>query len=76
MKIKKDQLVKVNHVRKGRFNAIADNDFDTDTTTWYPLSVAQEDPINGFSTVAKWRKGESIPCRNSLCEISIIEKGK
>lgn len=49
MKIKKGQLVKVDHSRKGSFNAIADNNFDTEIEKFYPLSLAQENSVAGMA---------------------------
>lgn len=71
MKVKKDQLLLVSHQRKGSFKGIAMRDFDTEEETFYPISVAEKTVV-GLSNF--WSCGESIPCRNSLCEIGLIEK--
>lgn len=69
MKVSKGQHLSVKHNRKGSFNAIALEDFDTDTTTFYPVATA--DKVVGRRN--EWEPGESIPCRNSLCVIEKIE---
>lgn len=74
MKITKGTLVTVHHIRKGTFKAIAEEDFDTDTTTWYPLQTME--PVLGISQDPgnrKWAPGQAIPCRNSLCQLEIEE---
>ena len=69
MKIKKGTLLKVNHSRKGKFVGIAEKDFDTDKTEFYPIALAQEKIVDGVANY--WGEGSSIPCRNGLCEIEI-----
>lgn len=69
MNIKKGQLLKVYHQRKGLFAGFAERDFDTNSETFFPIALAQKQSVNGYSTIAKWAPGESIPCRNSLCTI-------
>jgi len=71
MKIKKGTLLEVNHSRRGQFIGIAEKDFDTDETEFYPIVLAQEKTIEGSN--GYWGEGSSIPCRNSLCEIKIKE---
>ena len=66
MKIAKDEIVEVLHSRKGRFTAIALEDFDTDESEWFPLAVA-EGSVDGMSE--DWVAGEKIPCRASMTEI-------
>jgi len=74
MKIKKGTLLNVNHSRKGKFVGIAEKDFDTDKTEFYPIAVAQEKSVAGNTN--SWGIGNSIPCRNSLCKIEIKENSK
>lgn len=68
--IKKGTLLNVVHVRKGKFKAIALEDFDIETVKkedgFYPLAVAGDD-VRGQSE--DWMDGERIPCRASLCKI-------
>jgi hypothetical protein len=71
MIIVKNTIVEVNHCRKGIFMAMAEQDFNLEDE-WYPLKIVQSEAIIGLRTV--WKEGESIPCRNSLCKIKIIEE--
>ncbi len=71
MKISKGAILEVTHSRKGRFTAIATKDFDTETETFYP--VATTTYVEGLNT--DWVVGESIPCRGSLCTVTVIRKG-
>lgn len=73
MLIKKGQLLDVQHKRKGNFQGIAEKDFDTETTEFYPIVVA-EGCVGGMNK--DWEKGERIPCRNTLTTISIVESAK
>jgi len=79
MIIKKGSLLEVNHNRKGKFKAIATEDFDTEKTTFYPvrLALVKEggDPdaiIHGVGISNKWVAGDEIPCRNSMCSIKVV----
>ena len=71
MKIKKGQLLTVHHERKGEFKGIAVQDFDTETTTFYPIALAQEEKVDGMHR--DWVQGESIACRNSLCKLELCD---
>lgn len=68
MIIKKGTKVTVEHNRKGTFNAIAAKKFDTKKDDWYPLVVDQEF-VEGKAN--EWVEGEELPCRASLCDITI-----
>jgi hypothetical protein len=70
MLIKKGQLLNVNHSRKGKFQAVAESDFDTETTEFYPLFLANEQYVRGL--VNDWESGEHIPCRSGLCSIEKV----
>lgn len=70
MKIKKDQALMIRHSRKGTFIGIADRDFDTEEETFYPISLADKEVVEGIATY--WSNGDSIPCRDSLCKIELI----
>lgn len=74
MKIKKGTLLKVNHSRKGTFEGIAIKDFDTTKEEFYPIALAQKNPIKGISINMEWIEGEEIPCRNSLCKLTVIKE--
>lgn len=74
MKIKKGQTLKIHDCRKGDYVGIASTDFDTVTDDWYPVHVAQDKPICGLQGRSKWFKGEEIPCRRGLSEISVMDK--
>lgn len=66
MKIAKDEIVEVLHNRKGRFTAIALEDFDTDESEWFPLAVVER-AVHGMAE--DWVAGEKIPCRASMTDI-------
>ena len=70
MHIKKDTILKINHIRKGQFTAIAERDFDTETTEWYPIVAAEL--VTGRSQ--NWEIGEHIACRAKFCTLCTIEK--
>jgi len=72
MEIKKDTPLKVIDYRSGTWTGIALEDFDTDKDEWYPVAVAQENPVKGLNTV--WEKGDKMPCRRGLCKIEVISK--
>lgn len=69
MKIKSGTKVRVMHKRKGIFTGYAAEDFDTETTEFYPIKAAHF--VGGISS--NWDKGEIIPCRNTLCKIEVWE---
>ena len=66
MKIKKGQKLTVIDSRKGTYNGVAKEDFDTDDE-WYSVAVDQDESICGLNN--EWFKGDSIPCRNGLATI-------
>jgi len=71
MQILKNTTVKIIHKRKGEFIAKAIDNFDTDTTEWYPVALAQDVPLIGM--IDGWDKDDVIPCRASLVrDIQII----
>lgn len=69
MEIKKGTLLKVFHTRHGIFKGKATRDFDTDKETFYPISL-EDDYVDGLRTI--FYKGDTMPCRNTLCKIEII----
>lgn len=73
MKIKKGSKLKIQHLRLGIFYGIAIKTFDTEQETFYPIELDQL-MLWGLST--EWVKGDYVPCRNSLCNITILEEPK
>ncbi len=70
MIIKKGTILNVKHTRKGDFIGIAKRDFDTETTEFYPIALAQHRPVRAMSIMNDdWIEGDDIPCRKSLCQI-------
>ena len=69
MEIKKDTILDVNHKRKGKFIGIVLEDFDSEKEEFYPIAVAQFNPVRGMAN--DWEVMEKIPCRATLCEISV-----
>ena len=67
MKIKKDEVVIVNHSRSGKWLGKATEDFDTDMDGFYPI-VLDSEMARGMSKV--WYKGDDMPARKELCKIS------
>lgn len=65
MIIKEGQKLTVKHRRQGTFEGIATKDFDTEKVEFYPIATLQT--VIGVAN--EWYEGESIPCRNTLCEI-------
>lgn len=70
MDIKKGTKLKVYHKRHGEFFGIAIRNFNTEKETFYPIGLDQ-DMLCGLST--DWVRGDSVPCRNTLCELEILE---
>ncbi len=71
MFIKKGSILEIHHCRKGRFTAIAFEDFDTDKKTFYPVKTTME--VSGL--VNEWYVGEKIPCKNCFCHVRVIRAG-
>jgi len=69
MKIKKGELLEINHTRKGVFKGVATEDFDTEKNEFYPIVLAEE-IVYRLST--SWLKGEKIPCGKSFCSINCL----
>lgn len=67
---KKGTVLMIDHKRKGLFNAEVWDDFDPEMEEWYPLQAVG--PINGRHILEKWKPGEAIPCRASLCRIVMV----
>lgn len=51
--------------RKGRFEAIAGGDFDTEKDEFYPIITAQY--VSGAAN--DWFPGEKIPCRKGISTV-------
>ncbi len=71
MIIKKGQLLLINHERKGKFGAVALEDFDSEKAEWYP--VATRVFVDGLSSDGKWTPGETIPCKRTRVSAISIE---
>jgi hypothetical protein len=69
MDIKKGTKLLVKHSRKGKFVGIAKKDFNK-TEEWYPIVAAEE--VSGRTQI--WNAGEEVPCRGSMCSVSILEE--
>lgn len=71
MKIEKGTKLKIDHCRKGKFNAVALRDFDS-TDDWFPVAVAEDnsDVVRGAAN--DWVPGEEIPCRGSFCTFEVV----
>ncbi len=69
MIIKKGTRLFVNDRRKGKYEAEALLDFDTDDE-WYHVT-----PIHHVMGLTRdWEYGEEIPCRKGLATIKVKEK--
>jgi len=77
MKVKKGQLLKINHARKGSFVAVALRDFSSEEESWLPIAIA-EGYVKGLTE--GWVEGDEIPCRASLVRsiepVEIEEEGQ
>lgn len=71
MIITKGQHLHINHIRKGEFDAVATRDFDANIVEWYPVAVAKGNLVQGMATY--WEPSEEIPCRKSLCTLTIVQ---
>lgn len=76
MKIKKGDILKIYHCRKGIFYGEAIRDFDTKNEEFYPVKVKNKTVV-GLTEI--WEDGDNIPCRNVLCKkieiLDILEGG-
>lgn len=70
MKIKKGQKILVLDKRKGRFLALASDNFDTENCEFYPVTTLEY--VSGLST--DWDVGKSIPCRRGISKIVPYEE--
>jgi len=69
MDIQKGSKLVISHSRKGKINCIATDDFNTETTKWYPVVAAEM--VEGRSM--DWEEGEKIPCNADFCrKVEII----
>lgn len=67
MKIKRGEKLLVRCNRKGKYLAVAVDDFDTLKDEWYPVAVDQEIPVEGLTQT--WQYAEGIPCRRGHARI-------
>ena len=62
---------------KGKLASISDIlselDFDTDKEEFYPVTVAKGSLVKGLSLFQYWGQGSEIPCRKSLCTLTLKE---
>ena len=65
MKIKKGEKLLINDKRKGIYIVIAEENFDTEETEFFPV-ILFSTSVKGLNTT--WQKGDKIPCRKSLIE--------
>lgn len=70
MKVKKGDKLTVTDKRKGTYDAVALEAFDTEKDEWYPVKLDQES-VDGLSSAGKWVKGDEIPARKGLCTIKV-----
>ena len=75
MKVLKGQMLKVHDSRKGDYIAVASADFDTVADDWYPVHLAQDQPLNGMQGRPKWFKGEDVPCRRGQSDMAVLLGG-
>jgi len=73
MKIKKGQKLRIDCQRKGTYDAVALEAFDTVKDEWYPVALDQ-DALYGLANV--WAKGESIPCRQGQAKVKVRKAKK
>jgi len=74
MIIKKGTKLKVSHCRKGKFIGEAAEDFDTETKEFFPIIHLEGEiyKVAGFGSLSSYDYGESVPCKNSFCEIEVL----
>lgn len=68
MIIKKGTELEIRDKRKGRFYAIASEDFDTNDE-WYYI-ILNQDYLKGMAN--DWVRGEQVPARKGISEIEVI----
>ncbi len=72
MLVKKGQLLEVIHNRKGKFIAVAQEDFNSSEVDFFPLALAVNQEVVGRDTI--WGVGDRIPCRKTICSIKFYNK--
>jgi len=71
MQVKKGEVLIIDHRRKGQdIRVVALEDFDTATTAWYPVALADRVQVEGLGE--SWIAGDRLPCRASF--VSYIGK--
>lgn len=70
MRIKKGQLLRVSHRRRGEYIAKAKKDFNTIKSIMYPLELAQKKPVHGMSSI--WEEGDDISAGPEFCSVTPI----
>ena len=81
MKVTKGTLLEVVHNRKGKFKAIATENFDTDNIVFYPVRMAYIGEGGDTEAFIKgktrsWVAGDEVSCRNTLCKITILQEAE
>lgn len=64
--IMKGTKLRVDHSRRGRFFAIATDNFIVGAPTFLPVALAQGEYVKGLAAPTDWVEGEEVPCRYSL----------
>ncbi len=67
MIIKKGTILFVHDPRKGRYEAEALRDFDTEKEEFYPVTPLRT--VVGMVNI--WEHGDEIPCRKGLATIKV-----
>lgn len=68
MKVEKGQKIRVHDIRKGKFEAVALESFDTEIDEFYPVATLEF--VSGL--VNDWDIGERIPCRRGISKIYLL----
>ena len=66
MKIKKGQVLKVLHQRKGNMIVMASADFDTDDMDYWPVVLAEKQVLR--SRIGTWYQGDIVPCKGIMVQ--------
>jgi hypothetical protein len=70
MKILKGTILIVNDSRKGYYEGIAYDDFDTEDE-WYRVQLHQDKSIRGCSQGKVWYSGEEISARKGIAKVHV-----
>ena len=70
MEVQKGDLLAISHSRKGDITVVANENFDTDKETWWPVAY-WEGPVEALSISPRLDWGQRMSCRGkfvSHCE--------